>query len=403
MSGPLEGVRVLELAHWVAIPAATAILSDWGAEVIKVEDPRGGDAARGLMGMGIYPFQLEVSPSFEVDNRNKRSMSVNLQEEKGREIVYLLAKKADVFATNFEPSLLRRFSMEYETLRPLNPALIYVSLTGYGPRGPDRDRPGYDFSAYWARSGIMAILGEPQGPPTAARPGIGDHATSLAVAAAVSAALFARQRTGRGQRIDMALLQCALWQVAIDVQAALLGETEVARVSRKAVGNPLGNHYQAGDGRWLQLIMPQADRYWASFCQAIGRQELEQDPRFSSLEKRRENSPALIAILDEVFATKTRPEWGGLLDAHGCVWGVVQTVREIASDPQVLENQFLTPVEHPRLGKIRLVSSPGRFSETPSAIRAPAPEAGQHTEEVLVELGYSWEDIAQLKDAGAIP
>ena len=402
MTGAMAGVKVIELAHWVAMPAAMAILADWGAEVIKIEDPRGGDPSRGLMGMGIYPFTLTLSPSFEMDNRNKRSVALNLQLPEAREVVLRLVAEADVFATNLEAGVLKRFGLGYEELSRRNRRLIYASLSGYGEQGPERERPGFDYSAYWARSGLMWILAEPDAPPVAPRPGSGDHPTSLAIAGSVAAALFARERTGTGQKVSSALLHTAMWQVGIDIQAGLLANQDVPRSSRRSVGNPLASYYQCGDGRWLLMVMPQADPYWPGFCQAIGRPELEKDPRFDTIASRRQNSAALVTILDEVFATRPREEWGRLLDEHGCIWGLVQTPADIAADPQVWANGFLTTVDHPTQGEIKLITSPASFSATPGSVRSAAPQLGEHTEEVLLAHGYAWDDLARLKEEGAI-
>lgn len=402
MSGALAGVKVVELAHWVAMPAAMAILADWGAEVIKIEDPRGGDPSRGLMGMGLYPFTLPLSPSFEMDNRNKRSVALNLQLPEAREVMLRLVAGADVFATNLEAGVLKRFGLGYEGLSGRNPRLIYASLSGYGDEGPERERPGFDYSAYWARSGLMWVLAEPDAPPVAPRPGSGDHPTSLAIVSAVAAALFARERTGTGQKVSSALLHAAMWQVGIDIQASLLASQDVPRSSRRSVGNPMTSYYQCGDGRWLLLVMPQADLYWPGFCKAIGRPELEKDPRFDTIASRRQNSTSLVAILDEAFTTRPREEWGRLLDQHGCIWGLVQTPADIATDPQVWANGFVTTVDHPAHGEIKLITSPARFSATPGSVRWAAPQVGEHTEEVLLAHGYTWEDLARLKDQGAI-
>jgi len=401
--GPLEGIKVIELGHWVAIPAACAIFSDWGADVIKIEDPRGGDAARGFMAMGFYPFSLELNGLFEVDNRNKRSLAVDLRQQAGREILYRLVKEADIFATNFVPEVLKNLGADYETISGVNPRIVYVSLTGYGEAGPDKDLPGFDWSAYWARSGIMATLGEPDGPPTGPRPGIGDHPTSMMLTGVTLAALLHRERTGRGQKVSLSLLHCGLWQLAIDVQTGLFAGQHIPRSSRKTTGNPLANYYRCRDGRWIILCMPQADRYWPGFCRAIGREDLINDPRFKDLEARRENSALLIALLDEVFATAPREEWERRLTEQGCVWGRVQTVEEVIADPQARENGFFVPVDHPSAGRVEMIAAPGQFSQTPGSIRSAAPQLGQHTEEILLEAGYTWEDITRFKDQGVIP
>lgn len=401
--GPLQGIKVIELGHWVAIPAATAIMADWGAEVIKIEDPRTGDPARGFMGMGFYPFTLELNSLFEVDNRNKRSLALDLRKKTGREILYRLVRDADVFATNFVPDALRNLGADYETISQVNPRIIYVSLTGYGEVGPDKDLPGYDWSAYWARSGLMATLGEVDGPPTGARPGIGDHPTSMMLTGVTLAALLHRERTGEGQKVSLSLMHCGMWQLAIDVQTGLFARQNIPRSNRKTTGNPLANYYRCGDGKWIMLCMPQADRHWAGFCRAIGREELINDPRYKDIDVRRENSASLISLLDEIFATAPRDEWERRLMMEGCVWGRVQTIEEVITDPQARANNIFQTVEHPTGTQVEILAAPGHFSKTPGAVRAAAPQLGQHTEEVLLEIGYSWEDIIKFKDEGAIP
>ncbi|MDY6912442.1 MAG: CoA transferase, partial [Chloroflexota bacterium] len=300
MGGPMEGVQILEVAHWAAVPAATAILSDWGAEVVKIENPDGGDATRGVMGMGIYPFQLEVSPLFEVDNRNKRSVALRLGSEEAEAVLHRLIERADVFATNFEPPVLEKFNLQYDQLSEINPRLIYANLSGYGEEGADKDRPGYDWTTYWARSGIMAVLGEPDAPPVAARPAIGDHPASMLLAGAIAAALFSREKTGVGQKVGAALMHCGMWVLSTDIEASLLSGKPIPRISRKNTGNPLTISYLTKDEKWLLLTMPQADRYWPELCKAVGREDMEDDTRFNSLENRRDNSTELISILDEI-------------------------------------------------------------------------------------------------------
>lgn len=402
MAHLLEGIRILAVEHWVAVPGATAIMADWGAEVIKVEDPRGGDAARGYQASGLPPVIAKLNPLFEVDNRNKRSIAIDLRRRGSQEIIKKLVQRSDVFISNFIPSVLKRFNLDYQSLSQVNPRLVYVTLTGYGAKGPDKDRPGYDYAAFWARGGPMASLGEPDAPPSPQKPGQGDHTTSLNLVAATLAGLFHRERTGKGQEINVSLYNTAIWTLSIDVQTSLLTGEEIPRISRKTVGNPLFNSYKAKDGKWLQLVCLQSDRYWSGFCKAIGREDLEHDPKFDSAERRRENSKELISIIDEILATKTRDEWGELFDENGVIWGRVQTILEVTQDPQALANEYFVEVDHPLVGPIKLVASPVKFSETPATIRSTAPELGQHTEEVLLELGYSWDDITKFKEEGVI-
>ena len=395
MEGPLAGIRVLEVANWLAAPAGCALLADAGADVIKVEPP-GGDAYRGyrVQAAGYFaPFNF----AFELDNRGKRGITLDLDKPSAREVVYRLIGGCDVFVTNLLAGRRERYGLTYEDLKARRRDLIFVSVTGYGSSGPDQDRAGYDYAAFWARSGIMNLLGEPDSPPPPQRPGMGDHTTALAVAGAVSMALFHRQRTGEGQEIDVSLNNTGLWVLGIDVQAAFSCPVESARVSRRAVPNPIWNSYQTGDGRWIQLVMLVADAYWPRFCRAIGRPDLEQDPRFDSMAQRNENREELIVLLDEVFAQRPLKEWAALMDGEGCIWAPAQTLKEAIDHPQTQARRAFAQIDHPTHGRIELVDTPVKFSDARVGARGPAPELGQHTEEVLLEAGYSWDDIAALR------
>ena len=403
MDGALTGIKVVEVAMWAAGPGGGAILADWGADVIKIEDPDGGDPFRGVLTTGIGSRSgLTINGAFEIDNRNKRSVAVNIRAEEGQAIVYRLIQDADVFLTNLRPAALERYHLDYETLRAHNTKLIYVGVTGYGKTGPERDRAAFDYAGFWARSGIMATMGEPDAPPPSQRPGMGDHTTTLSVAAATSAALFARERTGVGQEVGLSLYRTAVWVDSIDIQTALLTRQDIPRMSRKAMGNPLFNCYRAKDGKWLYLVMLQSDRHWPTFCEVIARKDLTNDPRFADTALRSQNAVELIAILDPIFVEKTQAEWALLLDTAGLFWGPVQTVEDVINDPQTKANGAFVPVAHPSGQQIEMVASPVDFSETPATIRHAAPGLGQNTEEILLTAGYSWEEMAKLRENGTI-
>ena len=346
--GPLAGIRVLEVANWLAAPAGCALLADAGADVIKVETP-GGEPYRAYRGGG--GVELPYNPFFELDNRGKRGITLNLDNPAARGVIYRLIGESDVFVTNLLAKRRERYGLTYEELKEHRPDLIFVSVTGYGSWGPDRDRAGYDYAAFWARSGIMNLLGEPDSPPPPQRPGMGDHTTALAVAGAVSLALFNRERTGKGEQIDISLNNTGIWVLAIDVQTALTTGRGPERLSRRDVPNPIWNSYQTGDGRWIQLVMLVADIYWPKLCRAIGRPDLEKDPRFDSLAKRTENREELIAILDSVFAEKTLAEWTALLDREGCIWAPAQTIAETINHPQTIARNAFTEIDHPTHGR----------------------------------------------------
>ena len=400
----LKGVKILEVANWVAAPSACAMLSDMGAEVVKVEHPETGDAFRSInvstAGIGTHTGGLNTV--FEQLNRGKQSMGINLEVAEGQETVRRLAATADVLVTNLTPHRQHRYSLTYEDVVAVNPRIIYMVLTGYGMEGPERDRSGFDYAAFWARSGIMATLGERGSPPVQQRPGFGDQTTSLAMVAAIGMALFERERSGKGQRIDCALLHTALWANVADVVASLKDRTAMPRNDRTQAANPLFNFYETKGGRWVQLVMIQSDRFWEGFCRALDFEHLASDPRFDSHMARIDNNVALLRIITDRFMELTRDEWAPLLDEGRCLWAPVQTLDEVIDDPQVLANEFTTTLEHAEDGEFQLVQTPMKFHRTPAEATELAPELGQHTETVLLDLGYSWDDITRLKDRGAI-
>ena len=405
MPGPLEGIKVLEVANWVAAPAACAILADLGADVLKIENPSAGDPVRGIdvRPTGIIAGPPDLNPSFEHLNRGKKSLGIDLGNPDAQTIVRKLAAQADVLVTNLVPERQGRYGLRYEDVRDSNPRLIYVSLTGYGAQGPERDRLGFDYAAFWARSGIMASIGEQGSPPVQQRPGMGDHATSLAIASAIGMSLYERERSGLGQKIECSLLHAALWILGMDVSAALDHGQPVNRHSRTAAPNPLSNYYQAADGRWLQLVMFDSQRFWPGFCRALGLDRLVDDPRFASQDARAANSPELVSLIVDRFAKQPSAELGQLLDTEHCIWAPVQTVDEITDDPQVRANGYLAELRHSATGEpFEVVAMPAKLSRTPGSPQASAPALGEQTEAGLLDLGYTWDDIAQLKEAGAI-
>jgi formyl-CoA transferase len=328
-------------------------------------------------------------------------MTLNLERPRAREIIHRLVQGTDVFVTNLIPSRRERYGLTYDELIDHRPDLVYVSVTGYGSEGPDRDRPGYDYAAFWARSGIMGLMGEPSEPPPPQRPGMGDHTTALLVAGSVAMALLHRQRTGEGQEVDISLHNTGMWVLGVDVQAALVG-ADPARLSRLSVPNPLWNSYRTSDGRWLMLVMLVSDMYWPGFCRAIGREELATDSRFSSFESRYENREELIVLLDDLFAQRTLDEWAPSLDEYRCIWAPALTVREAVTDPQSRARCAFTKIDHSVAGEMELVDTPVKFSKARVEVRGPAPELGQHTEEVLIEAGYDWDEIAKLREEAVL-
>ena len=400
MPGPLEGIRVVEIGLWVAGPSAALILCDWGADVIKIEPPN-GDPLRGLA-TAAAGWSLPANPPFELDNRGKRSIALNLVTEEGRAIARALIDRADVLVTNVRPRVLEAAGLTYEKLRETNRGLVYCQLTGYSPDGPDRDRAAYDVGAFWARAGVASSL-TPEGAQLPhQRVGMGDHVAGCSAAGAICAALLARSRTGEGQRVAVSLIRAGVYTVGSDVSMALRLKFMVQPYDRYHAINPLIDCYQAGDGRWFWLLLLQGDRHWPDLCRAIGREDLLKEDRFADIGRRGLNAPALVDELDKVFATKSLDEWGQAFDRENVWWAPVNSISDVVNDPVAQEAGAFVDVPGPE-GPIQGVATPADFYGTPWQPRGYVPELGQHTEEILLELDYDWDRIVALKESGAIP
>jgi len=398
----LEGIKIIDFTTWIFAPGCTALLADWGADVIKIEDPATGDPQRAIIMFGGGTEVPEINFPWELENRNKRGMAIDLRVEQGKQIIYKMVEQSDVFVSNIRSDVLDSLGVDHDTLSKINPKLIYAHGSGYGEDGPESSRPGFDYAAFWARGGIMNMIGEPDAPPPQCLPGYGDNTSAMALAAGIVLALLVRERTGIAQKVDVSLLGTALWCNSLSVVGSGFAEEEVTRVSRKAVPNPIFNSYKCKDGKWIMVVCLQSDRYWSNFCKVMGIENLEHDERYENMFTRAENPAVLISILDELFLTRGRDEWAALLDEKEVIWAPVQALHEALNDPQAVANEFVSEVSHPEHGPFKLVNNPIQLRKTPASIRTLAPELGQHTEEILIEMGYTWEEIVAFKEAKAI-
>ena len=406
MAGILEGLKVLEMGHVVAAPAASVMLADWGADVIKLE-PLTGDMARGI-GAAITPEEKaraqeegNIRYYFQFLNRGKKSIALNLKEEAGKAILGKLICWADIFMSNYETSTLHKLGADYDSLNRINPRIIYGTLTGYGTVGPDKDERGFDYSAGWARSGLMYMIGEPDSIPPPQRGGMMDRVAGSHMVGGLLAALYHKDRTGQGQKVEFSLYHSGVWTDAEDINPALMGR-EPVKHNRATARNPLWNNYHTKDEKWFWAAMLQPDLSWGNFCRALGHPEWENDSKYNSIEQRYWNREELIRLIDEILLTRTMAEWEVIFRQHNIIYGRVASPQEVVTDPQALVNNFFVDLPHLDATNHKAVMTPVKFVQNPAEVKAPAPEIGQHTEEILLEMGYTWEDIAQLKARNVI-
>ena len=399
MPGPLEGVRILDMTVGQHGPVATAMLADMGADVIKIEDRRGGDGGRYMTAM--MGAKIAQNFYFENNNRSKRSLRVDLKKEEGRRIIYKLLETYDVFVTNFREKAIDKLGMDYKSLSSRCPNLVYALAYGFGKEGPDNGKPALDLAAQ-ARGGIWSVSGEPDQPPPRIGAGMADQVGAGILAYGIMLALFARERTGKGQEVNTSLLGSQAWLGSLSLQAYLFYGRTAAPVSRNKSGNPLWSIYKCRDDKWICLAMLGSDPYWHEFCAAAQIEHLENDPKFDKHVTRTGNAVELIQILDEKFGSKDREYWVKRFNTTDLIWAPANDYAEVAEDPQITANDYIVEVDHPTHGTVKMVGPPVRLSETPGEIKRPAPEYGQHTEEVLLELGYTWDDISRLNEAEVI-
>lgn len=402
MTAPLDGITVIEVDSWMAAPSAGAILTDLGADVIKVE-PLAGDPMRD----NGRPAKIEGSLQgydfqFDVDNRGKRSITVDLSQAAGAALVQRLCRKADIFLCNLLPRRQERFGLDPASLFAISPTLVHATLTGYGGEGPDAWRPGYDVTAFFARSGLYDAMREgADGVIPMARPAQGDHTTGLALVTAILAALRLMEKTGEGQAVETSLYETAVWTQASDYGVTAVDKAPVRQRARDEMLLPTANRYPCGDGKWIVFNMPEP-AYWPPFCRAIGREDWLEDERFQDPRSRYQHMKELVKGVDEALAAKSRDEWGNIFDEAGLIWGPVLALHEVPDDPQADAINLFPVLNHGTRGEYPTVNIPMRFRTADVGPKGPAPECGQHTREILSGVGLSLDEIERLLIDGII-
>jgi crotonobetainyl-CoA:carnitine CoA-transferase CaiB-like acyl-CoA transferase len=387
--GPLDGVKVLELAEYGFVPSGAGVLADWGADVVKVER-LSGDPLRWIIKAGLLPDTGDFNFIVEQGNRNKRGVAIDIKTEDGKKVFDKLVAWADVFITSFLASTRTALGVNPEDLQTINPRLIYARGHGYGPQGPDADTPGFDSISYWARGGIGHMLSPPDGQMVMQRGAMGDFTAGAFLAGGIGAALYQRERTGKGGIVDVSLLNTAVWVLAPDLVATSVLGADPPRYTSGSLPNPLVGGRRTQDGRWLVLNMMEFDRYWPAFCAAIERPDLVDGERPADLH----------GFVDETIGAKPLSHWRTHMTAAGCVWSFLQAPIEVLEDVQVVANGYMP--RHPDHDRARLASSPVQFDERPVEVRKGAPDVGADTDEVLAEIGVAGAEVARLREAGVI-
>jgi crotonobetainyl-CoA:carnitine CoA-transferase CaiB-like acyl-CoA transferase len=404
MTAVMQGVRILEVAEHTFVPAAAALLADWGAEVIKIEHVERGDAMRALASTGVTTIPTDVHVLLEHANRGKRSLALDLTSDEGLDILYRLASTADVFLTNKLPSVRTKLRIDVDDIRAHNERIVYVRGTGQGERGPEADKGSYDSLSFWARSGVaFGVMRKEYGHvPVMPSPGFGDSLGGMTIAGGIMGALFHRERTGEGADVDVSLLSTGMWAMGNAIALALLLDRSWSPPPAHAISvNPLMGYYQTKDERWLCFSCLQGGKYWPPLCDVIGRPELATDPRFADHTSLLANHLDAIGILREVFVERPLDEWRAKLDDFVGQWSVVQDAREMAADPQAIANGYLQECETADGKPFRLVAAPVQFDGAPAA-PGRAPEFNEHCDEILGELGLDWDTVMDLKVRGVV-
>jgi crotonobetainyl-CoA:carnitine CoA-transferase CaiB-like acyl-CoA transferase len=400
----LEGIRVVEVAIYGFVPSAAAALSDWGADVVKIEHPETGDPIRGLASYGINPGAGGVTALWEVLNRGKRSVGIDIRKPEGLELLMSLVDESDVFLTNFMPSACTRLGIDAKKIIARNPRIIYGRGTGHGPIGPDADKGGFDALSYWSRSGAATAAMSPDSdfPVLLPGPAFGDIQTGMHLAGGIVAALYRREKTGQGGVVDVSLLGSGLWAMQASIAGAYaIRSDNILQLDRRRPQNPIANIYRTADGRFFVLGMLEADRYWPGLCKALGKPGLESDPRFANMVLRAQNREACVKILDEIFGTMTLAQVTETLERQEGPWTAVGFPRDAVTDEQALVNGYIQFVEYEGGAKLPLVPIPVQLDGEPIKL-ARAPAHGEHTDEVLAARGRSSEELIRLKVTGVI-
>ncbi len=396
---PMQGVRVLEVANWIAAPAAGAWLADMGADVVKVE-PAGGDSMRGLLRQAAVPDAAEIDHPFQQANRGKRSIAIDLDSEEGQAIVHRLLPSFDIITTNLLPGRLQRFGLDDASILATHPTAVVAQVSSFGRDGEDADQPGFDLTAFFARGGAMSAVASPESGPVRFRPGQGDHMTSLNFLVGILSALRLRDMTGEGQVVHTSLFQTSAWALGVDISTALVDGESPPMVSRTAPPNPLVNTYRCGDGKWLNLVSPMGPA-WRRVCAALERPDWIDDPRYKRHLDRAERTAEIVEQLDAIFASRSRDEWGSALTEAGVTWAAIAEVADVVNDEQLRANNAIATIDHPS-GSFETLNTPFGIEGADVEVRGPAPSIGADTAAVLREAGFATDEITAFSDSGVV-